>query len=514
MPTPENDPFDTIEQVHLDPMLAHCARTDLGNAERFALRMRDVLIWVPTLGWLRWDDRRWTRKGATELAKIAAQHTVRFIQREALALIASGKDIVVEVRSPGAKFEREIKISDKLFEWGRESENDRHLSAVLKQAAPKMSVDQSRLDADPSKINVRNGTFEIKRNSIGADPVVFRPHKPNDLITKLMDVEFDTSCCCPAYDEFIKSVQPSPRVRRFLHQWAGICLTGDTSEQKLVFFWGKGRNGKTTLVETWAGIFGGYACSIPVESLMDSGRPRSGGQATPDLAMLPGARFVHTNEPARNAKLSESFVKLLTGGDTIQARELNKGFFSFRPEFKLTICGNHRPKVDGGEASQGTWRRLILVHWPVTIPEKDIDRHLPEKLKKESSGILNRLLDGLRDWIDHGLQIPEEIKETTEDYRRDSDLLGRFLEECTELEASGRVSNSELYSLFCAYAKFNGDPVWHQKGLTMAMQERGFVQGRSNERFWVRIRLVKSVADFAIPSRYQPEEPDAGDVEI
>ncbi len=497
------------EQVRLDGELGHCARTDLGNAERFARRMANRMIWVPSLGWFRWDGRRWTRKGADEAAKTEAQHAVRRIQREANALRGSPGDVVVEVRSPGAKFEREIRLSDKLVDWGRESESDRHLSAVLKQAAPMMAVDHDRLNADPFKINAKNGTFEVRRGGTDEDPIVFRPHDPADLITKMIDAEYDPAATCPTYDAFLEKVQPLAQVRRFLHQWAGLALTGDTSEQKLAFFWGKGRNGKTTLVEGWAGIFSDFACSLPIETFMDNGRSRNGGQATPDLAMLPGIRFVHTDEPARNAKLSESHVKLLTGGDTIQARELNKGFFSFKPEFKLTMSGNYRPRVDGGEASQGTWRRLILVRWSVTIAEQEVDRHLPAKLKQESCGILNRMLDGLRDWLDHGLQVPDEVKEATEDYRRDSDLLGRFLDECTEAEPDGRISNGELYRVFCVWAKSNGDTVWTQKGLTGAMQERGFVQARSDERYWRDIKLLKSVADFAaaLPSEVdQPQD--------
>jgi putative DNA primase/helicase len=505
--------FDPLDLIRTDRALAEFPLTDLGNAERFAWRMRNRLISVAALGWLYWDGRRWSRNGATEYAKSAAQYTVRSIQREANLLRGGEEDRVIEVRSPGAKCEREIMLSDKLAEWGRESESDRHICAVLKQAAPMMTVEYAELNADPFKLNVRNGTIEIRRNLTESDAVIFRPHNPKDFITRLMEVNFNPKAACPTYDEFLQRVQPSLDVRRFLHQWAGLSATGDTSEQKLVFFWGKGRNGKTTLVETWASIFGDYACSIPIESLMDSGHPRSGGQATPDLALLPGARFVHTDEPSRNAKLSEGLVKLLTGGDTIRARELHKGFFSFKPQFKLTMSGNHRPKIDGGEASQGTWRRWILIRWSVTIPEADIDRHLPEKLRSESSGILNRILDGLRTWTKLGLQIPDEIRETTEDYRRDSDLLGRFLEVCTKLNSAGRVSNGDLYSLFCCFAKSSGGPVWHQTGLTRAMQERGFVQGRNHERFWMGFELTKSAADFDTPARFEAEH-NMDDVEI
>ncbi|WOH74025.1 phage/plasmid primase, P4 family [Bradyrhizobium sp. NDS-1] len=490
--------LDEDHQIQLDRELAQCPLTDLGNAERFARRLQDRLMAVPTRGWFQWDGCRWTMNGAEDSARIAAQYVARSIQREADALCGSDEDAVVEVRSPGAKCEREIRLSDKLRDWGRETENDRHLTALRKQAAPMMAVDQARLDADPMKINTKNGTLKVNRNCADEDPISFYPHDPADLITKVIDAEYEAGATCPVYDAFLKKVQPSSKVQRFLHQWAGLGLTGDTSEQKLLFFWGKGRNGKTTLVEAWASIYGDYACSLAVETFMDNGRGRSGGQATPDLALLPGIRFVHTDEPARNARLSESHVKLLTGGDTIQARELNKGFFSFKPQFKLTMSGNYRPKVDGGEASQGTWRRLIMVRWAITVPEQDVDRQLSTKLKAEASGILNRLLDGLRDWIDRGLLVPDEIKETTEEYRSDSDVLGRFLQECTMRAEGQRLSNAELHNLFVVWSRRNGERPWTKKSLTSAMKERDYEQSRGEERYWKEIVATKSVGDFAV----------------
>ncbi|MBR0995564.1 bifunctional DNA primase/polymerase [Bradyrhizobium japonicum] len=490
--------LDEDHQIQLDRELAQSPLTDLGNAERFARRMQDRLMAVPTRGWFQWDGCRWTMNGAEDAARIAAQYVARSIQREADALCGSDEDAVVEVRSPGAKCEREIRLSDKLRDWGRETENDRHLTALRRQAEPMMAVDQARLDADPMKINTKNGTLKVNRSCADEDPISFYPHDPADLITKVIDAEYEASATCPVYDAFLKKVQPSPKVQRFLHQWAGLGLTGDTSEQKLLFFWGKGRNGKTTLVEAWASIYGDYACSLAVETFMDNGRGRSGGQATPDLALLPGIRFVHTDEPARNARLSESHVKLLTGGDTIQARELNKGFFSFKPQFKLTMSGNYRPKVDGGEASQGTWRRLIMVRWAITVPEQDVDRQLSAKLKAEASGILNRLLDGLRDWIDHGLLVPDEIKETTEEYRSDSDVLGRFLQECTMRAVGQRLSNAELHNLFVVWSRKNGERPWTKKSLTSAMKERDYEQSRGEERYWKDIVATKAVGDFAV----------------
>jgi hypothetical protein len=40
---------------------------------------------------------------------------------------------------------------------------------------------------------------------------------------------------------------------------------------------------------------------------------------------------------------AEARIKQMTGGDTITARFMRQDNFSFMPQFKLTIVGNHRP---------------------------------------------------------------------------------------------------------------------------------------------------------------------------
>ncbi|MBR0827238.1 hypothetical protein JQ596_17065 [Bradyrhizobium manausense] len=151
-----------------------------------------------------------------------------------------------------------------------------------------------------------------------------------------------------------------------------------------------------------------------------------------------------------------------------------------------------------------------MVRWAITIPEQDIDRQLSAKLKAEASGILNRLLDGLRDWIDHGLLVPDEIKETTEEYRSDSDVLGRFLQECTTRAEGQRMSNGELHNLFIVWSRKNGERPWKKKSLTSAMKERDYEQSRGEERYWKDIAATKAVSDFADAA---PAEDDLGDDE-
>ena len=104
-----------------------------------------------------------------------------------------------------------------------------------------MAINQSRLDSDPFKINTKNGTLQVARGRSDGDPVSFRPHDPIDLITKVIDADFDPNASCPTYDAFLKMVQPSAQVRRFLHQWAGLALTGGHLGTEACVFLGQGK---------------------------------------------------------------------------------------------------------------------------------------------------------------------------------------------------------------------------------------------------------------------------------
>jgi putative DNA primase/helicase len=524
----DKKPPRAVEPEHRRNMrLAFFPLTDLGNAERFRERYLDKLLWCPALGWLAWDGKRWSRDGADDLVKIAEHDTVRSIQDEAAEVRDSGdkdasdaergaRDYVFKVDRDGKK----TMYSDKIASWGRASEAVNKLGALSKRGAPYFAIGVEKLDADKMKINVNNGTLVVARKSDG-DYVSFQPHDPADLITKISPVDFDPLAVCPVYDKFIGRIQPLEAMRIFLHQWLGLSLTGDVSEQKLAFLYGKGSNGKSVLVDIVSYVAGDYGETVPIETFLDHGKSRNAGQATPDLAILPGVRMLRTSEPEKNSRLAEAMVKLVTGGEPIQARHLNRDFFKFYPQFKLTISGNYRPTISG--ADEGIWRRLRLIPFNVFIPKEERDIHLAEKLRGEASGILNRLLDGLRLWCDKGLIEPEVVTNATAEYRSASDPLGRFLSMCVEERAGERVQSSALYQVYEAWCKSSGETAWRQKGFSMAMEERGYKRLHSNVTWFLDLKMIRYVHDF-VDADGNPvkinqdgkkdEVKDAGDVEF
>lgn len=355
-----------IEALHL-----RCCRfpmTDMGNAERFAARNQHRARWVDKSElWSIYDGRRWTIEGADAVVEQWVYETVRLIGEEAQAMRATGRkdqgtagaiDDLIEEKDGD-----EILLSDLLCKWALKSEAHGKFSKIKASARPfGLTIQPEEFDRDPLLINCQNGTLQlldVSKSGSGLPRVQIRAHHPADYITRLMPVRYDPKARAPIYDAFLDKMQPDDTMRRFLHQWAGYNLTGDVSEQKLCFWHGRGANGKSTLIDTWAAIMGDYATSLGIESLLDQGRKKSGSDHSADLAKLVGVRLVRTSEPEKGAKLAEALIKLVTGNEPVAVREpyARRGF-DLNPAFKLTVGGNHRPKITGTDDGITPRRRL------------------------------------------------------------------------------------------------------------------------------------------------------------
>jgi putative DNA primase/helicase len=482
-----------------------CAKlplTDLGNAERFVKRFGDDFLHVDQWGWLAWDGQRWNGREADALLARKVHITIRAIAEEAEALAGTRDDYEVDVKRDGTIIMR----SDKIRGWCLASQSNAHVSCVAKLAQSYLTARSDSFDADDMAFNVANGTLRFARTADGSPYVTLKPHDRADRMTKLTAVVYDPKAESPVYDAFLARVQPDSAMRRHLHAWGGLSLTA-LQVAKLSFWYGRGRNGKSTCIDAWAHVMGDYAQTIPIESFLDQGRSRKGGEASPDIAALPGVRGLRTSEPEKGSKLAESLVKLITGGEPLRARHLNKDFFEFRPKFKLTMQGNYKPRIDGTD--EGIWARILMVPWSVMIPDGERDVDLPEKLRREASGILNRLLDGLCDYLDHGLSPTQEVLDATAEYREQSDPIGRFLTDCTVLSPGNREAKVEaktIYALYVAWAKAEGESVFSPKGFSRSLQDHGVVRQKSSSIFYLGIDLTRQVEEFK--GQEMSHEPD------
>lgn len=401
---------------------------------------------------------------------------------------------------------------------------------MLEQAMPHRTVTTDDLNPNKLAFNVANGTLHFICDEV-PDPdapdrsdrtfkryrVELRDHNRNDNITKAAPVIYDKDATCPRFSASIERFQPIASVRNFLQRYHGYGMTGLTGEQCLIFNYGTGSNWKSTFVEIIARIMGPYCATIAFESLSGDAQ-RSGSQATPDLARLPGARLVRASEPERGVQFKEALIKSLTGGEPMLVRSLNKEFFEFRPHFKMVLSGNHKPEIGG--VDHGIWRRMKFVLWPVTITDgekRQMDDVLDE-LWAERSGILNWLIEGCLDYLNNGLHTPQEVVDATASYREEMDPVGAFVSACVVAvpAAAGAPASTvparAMYNAFLAWAYANAVRPWKEKSFAMAMSQKGFTKEKHVSGLRYLNVILENVAVRPDGREYSPSHPADEDV--
>ncbi|MES1985491.1 MAG: phage/plasmid primase, P4 family [Pseudomonadota bacterium] len=429
-------------------------------------------------------------------------------------------DFIVQIKSNGDI----VLYSDKLAAWGRTSESAGHMECIRKLAPARLSALPEEFDADPLALNVQNGTLVFHRPD-GDKParVELRPHERTDKITKIARAVYDPDAQSPQFDAFLRQVQPADDMREWLRRWSGYNALGIADAQVMALFYGEGSNGKGVWVQTHAHILGDYAWATGIETFMDSGFKRNGGGPSPHLAALAGRRMVYANEPEDNSKFSDGLVKALTSDEPIGGvRNLYGPAFELMIGFTNTVMANNLPRIG---TDFGIRRRMQVVPWMIIIPKDQQDKRLKDKLREETSGILNQMIQGALDYLTEGLTMPDAMIEATKAYHDDNDILGQFLVMCVAREPGNTVGATALHDLFAAWQAWagllpqNGQP-WSKKKLRQEMERKSFKINKSSTMKWQDIVLQFDALDFTdsdgktterdLPGPRYPVKPSAG----
>jgi putative DNA primase/helicase len=191
-----------------------------------------------------------------------------------------------------------------------------------------------------------------------------------------------------------------------------------------------------------------------------------------DLAGLRGARLVTSQETEEGRHWAEAKIKALTGGDPISARFMRQDFFTYTPQFKLVIAGNHKPSLRG--VDEAIRRRFHLVPFTVTIDAPD--KALPDKLRPEWPGILQWAIEGCLEWQRIGLAPPTAVRHATEAYLASEDAVAQWLDECCAVDKTHQGRSAELFKNWKAWAEASGEAAGNQKQFTRSLEGRGFVR--------------------------------------
>ncbi len=354
----------------------------------------------------------------------------------------------------------------------------------IARADPVFAVTSDRFDQDPFLLGTPGGTVSLQTGEL-------RLARQGDFITKLTAVspisldEFDAERDCPRFLAFLRDATGSDKeLTLALQCWFGYNLTGDVREEQLAFIHGPGGSGKSTLINTVGDIVGDYCLNIPIETLTES---RNEHHST-EIARLHGSRMAWASETQQGRAWNQKRITELTGGDMITARFMRQDFFSFKPQFKLTIVGNNQPSLRQVDAA--IRRRFNVI--PFRHPPQKADDTLKAQLRDEAPGILSWLIIGCLEWQKRGLRWPKVVTDYTREYLAEQDTFQQWLDERCEVNPSYADTTDNLFSSWSDFAWSRREDAGNKtQTFPDMMREHGFERaGKVNwARGWKGLRI-------------------------
>ena len=457
---------EEVRQGKINLQCRELPRSDLGNSQRFALRFgRDAQYCHPFKSWYIFDGQRWARDDRGGVQEY-------------------GKDCVLRLadEAPLMDFGTDQAAA---YKWAAASQAHARIAGMLDLAKSSLALPPDDLDCNPALLNFPNGTLDL-------NTMQFRQHERRDFISKVTRCNYKPDAACPTWKKFLTTIMDSNEdLIKFLQRSAGYSLTGYTGERAFFLCHGRGANGKSTFLNTLQSIIGEYGISVESATFCVS----RGESVRNDLAALKGARLVAATEAGKGKRLDEEIIKKLTGGeDTIRARVLFQEFFEYKPECKIWWSFNSTPRIT--DSTDSIWSRVKMIPFSVVIPPAERDIRLSAKLLTEASGIMNWMLDGLREYQSIGLAEPEEVKAATADYRENEDSLADFFSDRCLIEPTQTCEATELYQDYVKWMSMEApeEKVKSQRAFGFEMGDHGFKRdrdGATKRKIYHGIRLKR-----------------------
>lgn len=346
----------------------------------------------------------------------------------------------------------------------------------------RIAVSIHDLDARPWELNTPGGILDLRTGTL-------RESNPRSLHTKSTAATPDFSADQSEWLRFLSGTFGGDiEMIEWLQRLFGYTCVGEVREAILPLFFGLGANGKTTLLETIAGLLADYATEAP-QGFLVQGPP----QHPAEIAELAGARFVIASETNEDQKFDEAKVKQLTGGDRLKGRFMRQDWFGFAPSHTLFLMTNHRPEVRSG--GHGFWRRVREVPFNNEIPEdKKIEKYQDVLIRDHGPAIMAWLAHGAAQYAAHGLKDPERVRVATSEYQASTDTVTRFVEDMCLVGGGDhvRINSAKVRQAYETWCAQEGETPVSSKAMTMQLAAK-FGIGRARDkrqRFLTNVSLL------------------------
>jgi D5 N terminal like len=306
-----------------------------------------------------------------------------------------------------------------------------------------------------------HGMVPTRSGLLDMSDLTLHPARPDHFATWRIDCDYDPTAQCPWWlvmlNDFFADRPPELRAATIstLQEVLGTALMEVKPRQltRALVLEGPSEAGKSQVLDVMAGLFGKMPIATPLDAL--------GG--THGLMEF-RRRAPWVLHEAFNARLwhMSSMVKSILTGDPVQINVKNGALTTQRINAPVFWGSNHPPQFR--EATKAIVNRLIVIKCRVVFDSKKQIGAAAEArrqklagpseliLKDEHSALLNWAIAGYRRAATRGyIEMTDEMVETLERVREDSNLVAGFIEDCLVFDPGTMISASDFCAAFAVW---------------------------------------------------------------
>ncbi|MDY5349510.1 MAG: DNA primase, partial [Candidatus Ventricola sp.] len=140
--------------------------------------------------------------------------------------------------------------------------DSKYITSALKEARPKLEIDQKKLDADEFLLNTPSLTYDLRLGLTGA-----HDHIATDFITKQTSMDPTTAGADIWQDALNTFFLGDRELMDYVQEIVGLAAIGKVYIEALIIAYGEGRNGKSTFWNTISQVLGTYSGNMSADTL-------------------------------------------------------------------------------------------------------------------------------------------------------------------------------------------------------------------------------------------------------
>jgi P4 family phage/plasmid primase-like protien len=326
---------------------------------------------------------------------------------------------------------------------------------IKNRARIKSEVDRAKdlLAVEPEHFQPKPYTLALNNGILRTDTLAFKDFTPSIPLIETLPLKYDAQAKCDLFlHSFLERVL-APDDVELLQRYCSQILDGQNHSQTILVLTGDSGWGKSTLMKILGHLIGWKHVGI-VRNQIFTNEFELSHYANKKLLYCPDMPTHLLDRP------EASLFKQLVGGDPLWADVKNADMLTLEGNFPVILASNGKPRIHLDVDTDAWLRRLVVLSFKKAENDLHVGKLADLILARESSGILNWLLEGKAKLFKDKLQLKlnDQQKERSATLLMASESPLAFVRACIQKEKGSAVVVGDLYETYQAWCRSRALP--------------------------------------------------------